>query len=55
MAIDPKELTIPGMFDPLFEESQSSCASLEVMGALIDPFAISTTPHAAASVGTQSP
>ena len=39
---DPEELAIPGAFDPqvsLPEESQSSGASLEVMGARIDPYA----------------
>jgi len=38
-AIGPEELAIPGAFDPLFEESQSSLAPLEVMGARIDPYA----------------
>lgn len=39
---DPEELAIPGAFDhqaSLTEESQSSHASLEVMGARIDPYA----------------
>jgi hypothetical protein len=37
--IDPEELAIPGAFDPLFEESQSSRAPLNDTGARIDPYA----------------